>query len=247
MIVGREALASFQERAGFGLADLGAPEGAASLGEFFRAREDTLGMALESKLEGSLDKLGALTGLDPMSVLHRIPLRDLEMFESADEEFEFYVEDLLPDDLSDAYASQLADRQALIEGGDGPILQEPLRAFDHESALKELSGEPSRLFLVESSAALSLSHLGFGGFNRCPLPSEHALIWEHWKQSFGAEPVLLGPDTIYGVVERPASDRAALVRFAMEVALYDYDALGSGFLTLLGSLYRNASIGFWWD
>lgn len=81
----------------------------------------------------------------------------------------------------------------------------------------------------------------------CPRPRAHASVWERWGRLHGAEPVVVGAATIAGFLARPVETRAGLVALAREIVLYDRDVLSAGLLAFRGQLYRNTSIGLWWD
>jgi hypothetical protein len=218
--------------------------------EFFARRLARAGEDPAPSIEAALDSLGSLTGQDPMAILHRIRLDDLEALGGGEGDFD--PDDLLPDDVEAAHARMLVEREALLEmARRGPnrylVMPPRLRPFDEETTLAELADGPARLLLSASSPATALLYVGFGGFNDCPAPHAHARVWQQWGAAFGAEPVLLEADTLHAVVARPPTTRAALVRFAREGALYDRDALTAGPLPLAGCLYRCAAIDFWWD
>ena len=87
----------------------------------------------------------------------------------------------------------------------------------------------------------------WGGWNACPSPHEQARIWEHWASAHSAMPVVLGEDTLAGIVASPITSRDALVRFAREVVSYCSDSEIEGYLPLLAMSWRNTSFSFWWD
>ena len=200
-------------------------------------------------LEAALAKLGELAGRDPMTVLHRIPIGDVAMLESDDVDLEMFDEDsLLPDDIAEAWRVQRAARDELIASAFGGfVMTQPSRSPSVEIALDEIGFGACRVAIVDATPAQALRHLQFGAFNACPRPEVHALVWERWAERFGAEPVLVTEDRIAGVIARPITTREALVELAAEVAAYDPDLAVEGWLTLLATLYRNASFDFWWD
>ena len=222
-----------------------------------RARDDG---DMAARVEAALDALGARAGCDPMSILHRLPIDDLEAIESGGDgdgdgdggDGINFAEPPLPDDVRAAHAQLLVEREAALELArrtPGPRLlwQQTARSFDEATAVAEITGGPARLALVAAPPALTLLHLGFGGFNDCPAPHQHARVWEHWQRAVGAEPVLLDDDRMEGIIAHPIDTRAALVSFTSEVAAYDANTLSAGVLSLAGRLYRNAGVRFWWD
>ena len=216
---------------------------------FFAERRERGEHDAAEMIDSALDDLARVAGCDPMSVLHRIRLGDLEAIAGGED---FEPADLLPDDVEAAHATGLAEREAMREmarrrPGPSMILEQPIRAFDEDSALAAIEDGPTRLLLVSAPPAAALLVLGFGGFNDCPPPAAQARVWEHWRGAIGAEPVLLDGASLTGVVARPVATRAALVQFAAEVALYDPDALQNGGLALAGLLVRSAGVDFWWD
>jgi hypothetical protein len=217
---------------------------------FFTERAAAAGADPAAAIEGALDDLGHAAHCDPMSILHRLRIDDLEAIASGDAEID--PAELLPDDVTAAHAQMLAEREAFLElarrtRGPQLVMTQNVRSFDEETALAEIGGGPARLLLCSTSPAVALLVLGFGGFNDCPPPAAQARVWGTWASTVSAEPVLLDGATLHGVVARPPATRATLVRFAAEAALYDRDALMNGALALAGSLYRNAGVEFWWD
>jgi hypothetical protein len=128
------------------------------------------------------------------------------------------------------------------------MIAPPVRAYDVDTALAELAPGTCRVALLPMDGARILLHLGYGGFNDCPGPHVHARVWQHWAETLGAEPAVIGGDTLTGIVTRPIATREALVRFAREAAIYDLDAIApEGWLPFLGGVFRSATVRFWWD
>lgn len=227
---------------------------ATSAEELFARRAADVDVDVDAQLSAALDKLGALAGRDPMSVLHRILPDDLAALESGEDELDIDFDDLpLPDDVREAHAQELAERAALIEHARrakmAAMLRE-IRTYDEPTALAELGRGAAarvRVVLAGSQPFLTLLALGFGGFNECPTPAEQARVWQHWAKVHGAEPVVVRSDGLDAVIARPVESRAALVRFVCEIAIYDRDALTDGTLALAARVYRNSHVTFWWD
>jgi hypothetical protein len=226
---------------------------------FFDVRARKSETDVTKSIEASLNQLERLFARDALQILHRIPLGELAELENLESPGDASELDdlLLPDDLKQAYAEELARRQAFLaevrakakasnpSGMSQLVLEEPLRTFDEATALEQIpSGGQARLALVASTPAEALRHLGF-----CigASPLQHSWVWEYWKQSVDAEPVVIDQARIEGVVLSPPSNRSELVQFVREIVLYDPDAAIEGWLSLLGMVYRNTSIGFWWD
>lgn len=240
---------------------------ATSAEDFFASRA-TEGDPAEP-LRDVLRRLEARIGRDPSAWLHRIDRDALSAFESGEEEDEDAllesIDEESPDDPREAYeraresrAATLADfaanPPALPEGWDASqfklqVRVDPLRTHDEDSALAEMSdGRAVQVALFGGPPHLALLHLGFGGFNDCPMPFEHARVWERWFNRYGAEPVYIGShDRLEGFLRRPCATIEELLGLVREVVLYDRDVLMDGYLPLAASLFRNASIGFWWD
>jgi hypothetical protein len=93
--------------------------------------------------------------------------------------------------------------------------------------------------------------LHYGGWNKYPAPAEHAAIMRHWRQSYGAEPVVWTGTTIQYAVARPPATRADALALAWEYRLYndgEYDLYGAETLTDLAAGLLNAPIWrMWWD
>jgi Domain of unknown function (DUF4253) len=196
-------------------------------------------------IERALARLADLTGGDPLRVLHRL---DGETAAAIEDEADFELEDdlLLPDDPQAAYAELVGRAHA---PGAGPSLVQawPVRTHDVATAIAQLSTGRARVVRLTTTPARALNYLGFGGWNDCPAPPDQARIWERWHRTIGGAPVLLGRDSLVGLVARPVASRAALVQLAREVIAYDGDSLSEGTLPLLAMLYRNTTLRCWWD
>jgi hypothetical protein len=129
----------------------------------------------------------------------------------------------------------------------GLLLLQPQRAPDVQAALEELCGDRARLVVIRATPAQALLHLGFGAFNDCPQPHQHARVWEHWAHTLGAEPVVVHPDSLEGVAARPCATRTALVELLRECALYDPDGFTEGVQDVADQLAHNALLRLWWD
>lgn len=232
-------------------ADLAAYEAASAreaLGEdTANARDHT------ERFEAALDRLGKACACDPMTVLHRLDLDTLGAIDSGDDEVDLDPECFEPDDVAEAYRVAVARRKELLatarkESPFGMVITSSFeRPYDVETAIAELPcGPESRVLALATTPARVLLHLDFGGFNNCPPSSVHARVWEYWNEAIGLEPALIGEASITGIITRPITTRAALVKFAVEVASYDHDII-DGDLAFLGAVVRSSLVRFWWD
>jgi hypothetical protein len=224
-----------------------------------RARADA-----SAAIEGALTSLGEMAGRDPMRVLHRISPDDLAALERdisgltvkfGEDPLDLDFDDLpMPDDIREAHAQELVARSELLaqaRAAGFPALVGSVRCYDRATALAELTptarNPEVRVVVAGLAPPMMLLALGFGGFNDCPTPAEHARVWEHFGRAWGARPVVIGADRIDGVVESPVQEREELVRAVAAVAAYDIDAQADGWLALAGRIYRNHAMGVWWD
>jgi hypothetical protein len=115
--------------------------------------------------------------------------------------------------------------------------------------LLSFGGRRGRVHLVvlgcESWEALAV--LGFGAFNDCPLPDEHAALWKRFAERYGARPLLLGAATIDAVVSRPPTTPDALCALVAEQIAYAPESVSEGVLAHAWALYDCGGWGFWWD
>lgn len=91
--------------------------------------------------------------------------------------------------------------------------------------------------------------LGYGGWNGCPMPAEHVAVFREWYARHGAEPLVMGSDTVELLV-RPIEESAEAKRVAIEQYAYCSDIVdqGVGTVEALASGLLDASVWFfWWD
>jgi hypothetical protein len=103
------------------------------------------------------------------------------------------------------------------------------------------------LVLFDCPSPLTLYFLGYGNWNDCPAPVEHAAFWGEWNARHGAEVVQVGPDEIVGLIARPAATRLEVARLAAEMVAYSRDNLAEGVAPLIGTLFRSHAWSSWWD
>lgn len=221
-------------------------------------------------IEAALARLARATGVDPLTILHRVDDESLSVLES-DDDNGIDLDALAPDDPHEAYAVMRAAREAARTQRDAErardeaenrgrdlgtlgmrfdlaLSQGRTRTPDVASAIAELSpGNGARVIRLATTPARALLYIGFGGWNACPRPHQQARTWEHWASTHSAVPVVLGEDTLAGIVASPITSRDALVRFAREVVSYCSDSTIEGYLPLLAMSWRQASLWFWWD
>jgi hypothetical protein len=79
------------------------------------------------------------------------------------------------------------------------------------------------LFITKVPTSISfeaLAHIGFGGWNDCPLDEEHVAILRYWHERYGAELLAIGPDFIECTVSRPPTTEEAALALARQQLAY---------------------------
>jgi hypothetical protein len=92
--------------------------------------------------------------------------------------------------------------------------------------------------------------LKFGGFNRCPEPSEHVALLRHWEELYDAELVGMTRSVIEMSVARPPTTRKEALELAKQHYLYCPDTVDQGTKTLdalAATLLGGTVWSFWWD
>jgi hypothetical protein len=92
--------------------------------------------------------------------------------------------------------------------------------------------------------------LGFGGWNACPAPEEHAAVWKSWGERHDAEVMTITHDVVEMRVGRPLGNREAALALALEQYLYCPDIVEQGTETLerlAAGLLESPVWYFWWD
>jgi len=119
--------------------------------------------------------------------------------------------------------------------------------FDYKG--KELPEVAIALVNAGASWDLPLA-LGYGGWNACPMPEEHALVAKYWFEKYGAEILVMTADTIEFAVARPPVDPAECARLAREMYIYCADTVdqGVGSVSTLAKCVEGSPYWFfWWD
>lgn len=88
--------------------------------------------------------------------------------------------------------------------------------------------------------------IGFGRWNECPDPHEHAAIFAKWHREYGAEIVIVTEDTVELYVKNPPTTLEAGLRLAKEQRIYCSD-IGLPLKSLAHHLLDNHVWFFWWD
>lgn len=117
-----------------------------------------------------------------------------------------------------------------------------------------LTGEPyAEVFLTVVPAALAWMapcYLIQGGWNECPYPHEHAALFKHWQEKYGATVACWADDVIEMQVTRPPTTREEALKLAREHYLYCPDIVDQGVESVAGlaALLLNGRVWyFWWD
>jgi hypothetical protein len=119
--------------------------------------------------------------------------------------------------------------------------------FDHRG--KEQEEIWIAIVDAEHSWELPLK-LGYGAWNSCPAPEEHALIAKYWAEKHGAEIAVMTSDTIEFTVARPPVSKEACDELAKEMFIYCTDIVdqGVGSVPTLSKCVEGSTVWFfWWD
>jgi hypothetical protein len=92
--------------------------------------------------------------------------------------------------------------------------------------------------------------MGFGGWNECPFPDDHATVIRHWNARYGAEPVCMTGDVLEFRVADPPTAKEAALHLAEDQFIYCEDIVTQGTETienLAATLINAKKWYFWWD
>jgi hypothetical protein len=92
--------------------------------------------------------------------------------------------------------------------------------------------------------------LRIGGWNEVPYAQEHAALFKHWSEQFGATVACIAGDIIELTVARPASTREEALALARQQFIYCTDIVhqGVGSVEALAATLLGATVWyFWWD
>jgi len=138
------------------------------------------------------------------------------------------------------------------EHGDWPAGMDPNHSFKGPTDI--VTGQPLAEVAIILVRAAESWHvpcvLGYGDWNECPAPAEHAAILKRWQDGYGATLVTMTPDTIELAVERPVRTREDALALAREQYIYCADIVQQGTETierLAASLLEASVWFFWWD
>ena len=192
----------------------------------------------------------------------RVPviLGDRDSVESLKEVHEFNAEDVVvPGHLNDDPVQWFRDRMAedpeAFEGMEDddfdPEAAAPMHSlavgFDHRG--KERDEIWIATVDAEHSWELPLK-LGYGAWNSCPAPEEHAIIARYWEEKYGAEIAVMTSDTVEFTVARPPVSKEACDELAKEMFVYCTDIVdqGVGSVPTLAKCVEGSTVWFfWWD
>jgi hypothetical protein len=94
------------------------------------------------------------------------------------------------------------------------------------------------------------AHLHWGSWNACPAPEYHVAALRHWRDTYGAELVGLGRDTIDLKVARKPTTRDEAIELARVQYAYCNDIVDQGtgsYSVLAAGLMKDDWWFFWWD
>ena len=136
--------------------------------------------------------------------------------------------------------------------GNWPDQASPQRGFNVPAQV--VSGGPLPVVyvaLVPTTVGWQVpAYLGWGGWNECPEPDEHAAMMKRWGERYGAEVVCMSRDVVGMRVAQPPMDREAALALAREQFIYCADIVIQGTNTLenLAATLIGAEVWyFWWD
>ncbi len=93
-------------------------------------------------------------------------------------------------------------------------------------------------------------YLRFGGWNACPDPVDHAILFKYWAEKYGTTIIAITSDTIECHVARPPTTKEAALALAREQYAYCSDIVDQGTETipnLAQGLLNSNHWYFWWD
>ncbi|MBI4514827.1 MAG: DUF4253 domain-containing protein [Deltaproteobacteria bacterium] len=129
--------------------------------------------------------------------------------------------------------------------------QAPAGPVSESGGFHLLTSKELRLALVPTVHAWEIPLLlGFGGFNDCPEPVEHAAVLRRWQESHGARLFALSGSVLELVVDHPPSTGEAALALAREQFAYCTDIVTQGTQTveqLAAGLWNAPRWFFWWD
>lgn len=160
-------------------------------------------------------------------------------------------------DVDDVLRRRWEDTLPIDEDADDPTA---LEVFEESPPAFAVPPIPRRLAPArEGTIALFPSRrgdevpaiLGWGNWNACPPPEEHAAILGHWGRRYGARLQAMSPDAIELIVSEPPVTFADALTLAREQYAYASDIVDQGDHPTIGSLAA-ALVGsrhwhFWWD
>jgi hypothetical protein len=192
----------------------------------------------------------------------RVPviLGDRNSVESLKEVHEFNTEDVIvPGHLNEDPVQWFRDRMAedpeafegMVDDDFDPEAAAPMHSlavgFDHRG--KERDEIWIATVDAEHSWELPLK-LGYGAWNSCPGPEEHALVAKYWALKYGAEIAAVTSDTVEFTVARPPVSKEACDELAKEMFVYCTDIVdqGVGSVPTLSKCVEGSTVWFfWWD
>lgn len=117
-----------------------------------------------------------------------------------------------------------------------------------------MTGEPFPkvyIVLVPTNDSTTIpAHLHWGSWNECPTPEYHVAALRHWRDTYGAELVGLGRDTIDLKVARKPATRDEAIQLARVQYAYCNDIVDQGtgsYSVLAAELMAHDWWFFWWD
>lgn len=134
-----------------------------------------------------------------------------------------------------------------------PVCLQPEQCEPRDVFVALHSKEQSDIFIaflpIEHSWRAAQSR-GFGGFNSCPYPVEHAAVHREWFERFGAEVVTITRDMVEMRVTKPPTTWREAFELAEDQELYaEFDQMEELCTTesLAASLLNAPCWSFWWD
>ncbi len=106
------------------------------------------------------------------------------------------------------------------------------------------TGKRRRLVLLRGGPELGTVFYHFGGFNACPMPSEHALVLRAWHRRFGIELAFIGHDTLELYLAESLEDLEEIRAAALQQFLYcdESESVRDDLGNVMSQVWS-----YWWD
>lgn len=132
---------------------------------------------------------------------------------------------------------------------DGDI--EPTQELCFSQFNEEAADDTLQIVLIPTQHGWQVPcYLKLGGWNACPFADLQSAVLRDWEQRYGAQLIVVGPDTLELTVERPPTTREEALKLAEEQYYFCSDIVDQGVGTienLAAALLNGKTWFFWWD